>query len=116
MSQDFNTLNSIFENYEKFKESSLMQRRFKHAEVVPLINKLKKHNLFSVELIYVPDKYSKYLVHKLSIAKSSFYNDCMLFYLLLLIDDSCIFLKLLLNYLSLITYLKKGINCISGAL
>lgn len=50
MSQDFNTLNSIFENYDKFKEASLAQRRFKHAEVVPLINKLKKNNLFSVSV------------------------------------------------------------------
>lgn len=50
MAQDFNTLNSIFENYEKFKEQTLTHRRFKHAEIVPLIQKLKKEKKFSVSV------------------------------------------------------------------
>lgn len=48
MSQDFNTLNSIYENYEQYKETALTKRRFKHADILPLIQKLKSEKKFFV--------------------------------------------------------------------
>jgi hypothetical protein len=40
---------SLYENYGSYKEESFQKRRFKHADMVPLIEKLKKDKKYSVE-------------------------------------------------------------------
>lgn len=41
----------LFTNYESFKETSLNKRRFKHAEIQPLIEKLKSVNGFEITVL-----------------------------------------------------------------
>lgn len=48
MAQDFNFADKLFNNYENYKEQSLTKRRFKHSDIIPLINKLNK-NIFTVK-------------------------------------------------------------------
>ncbi len=39
----------LYDAYDKYKESTIKDRRFKHAEIQPLIEKLKSDNQFKVE-------------------------------------------------------------------
>jgi len=41
----------LYDAYDKFKEVTLKDRRFKHADLQPLINALKENDLFKVEKI-----------------------------------------------------------------
>jgi len=49
MSQNFNFEQSLYYNYEFFKEKSLKNRFFKHKDVVSLIDVLKQKNIFQVQ-------------------------------------------------------------------
>lgn len=40
---------SLNNNYQKYREESLVRRRFKHSEILPLINGLKENALFTVK-------------------------------------------------------------------
>ncbi|WP_304148354.1 M14 family zinc carboxypeptidase [Ignavibacterium album] len=50
MSQNYDFEQSLYYNYEFFKEKSLQNRFFKHSDVVRLITNLKKKNLFEVKV------------------------------------------------------------------
>ena len=47
MAQDFDFANRLYYDYENFKEKSITHRRFKHTDLLPIIEKLNK-NLFRV--------------------------------------------------------------------
>jgi len=49
MAQDLNFANRLYHEYENYKEQSLTKRRFKHADIVPLIEQLKNKNIFTVK-------------------------------------------------------------------
>jgi Zinc carboxypeptidase len=49
MAQDFNFADRLYDNYQNYKEESLTTKRFKHSDIVPLINKLKDKNIFTVK-------------------------------------------------------------------
>ena len=42
---------NLFSNYKTYKESTLTQRRFKHSEIQPLIEKLKSEKDFQVQIL-----------------------------------------------------------------
>jgi len=42
---------NLFSNYETYKESIITQRRFKHSEIQPLIEKLKSEKDFQVTFL-----------------------------------------------------------------
>lgn len=50
MSQNYDFEQSLYYNYEFFKEKSLQNRFFKHSDVVRLITNLKKKNIFEVKV------------------------------------------------------------------
>ncbi len=49
MSQHSNLANNLYYQYENYKEDSLNKRRIKHKDILPLINKLKNNEMFSVQ-------------------------------------------------------------------
>lgn len=49
MAQDVNTATRLYESYNNFRENSLTQRRFKHADIVRLISNLEK-TIFKAEV------------------------------------------------------------------
>lgn len=49
MSQNFNFEQSLYYNYEFFKEKSLKNRFFKHKDVVSLIDVLRHKNIFQIQ-------------------------------------------------------------------
>ena len=49
LSQNFLS-QSFYDNFERYEETSLTNKRFKHADLLPLIQKLKKNPLFNVEI------------------------------------------------------------------
>ncbi len=49
MPQNIEFTNHLYNNYENYKETSLTKRRFKHADIVPLIEQLKNNSLFTVK-------------------------------------------------------------------
>lgn len=48
MPQNFEFEQSLYNNYESFKEKSLTEKRFKHSDIVPLIVHLKNNKDFTV--------------------------------------------------------------------
>lgn len=50
MSQNYDFEQSLYYNYELFKEKSLQNRFFKHADIAKLIENLNKQNLFDVSI------------------------------------------------------------------
>jgi hypothetical protein len=48
MSQDFELANYLYNKYEDYRESTLTHRRFKHSDIVPLIERLKNSNIYTV--------------------------------------------------------------------
>ncbi len=45
----FNELaNNLYHNYEFYKEHRLNKRRFKHSDILPLLNELKDKNIFTI--------------------------------------------------------------------
>jgi hypothetical protein len=51
MAQEKQLAWDLYYSYESFKEKSLEDRRFKHSEIVPLIEQLKNKNIFKVEKV-----------------------------------------------------------------
>lgn len=49
MAQDFDFSNRLYYEHEYFKEKSIAQRRFKHSELLSVINKLKDKNIFRIK-------------------------------------------------------------------
>ncbi len=45
------SVNDFYNNYEQFKENTLTAKRFKHADIMPLIEKIAKQKYFKVERI-----------------------------------------------------------------
>lgn len=50
MSQNYDFEQSLYYNYEMFKEKSLHNRLFKHSDIVKLISELKKNKIFEVNV------------------------------------------------------------------
>lgn len=48
MSQNFDFEQNLYQSYERYKEKTLTDRRFKHSDIIPLIDKLKNQNEFAV--------------------------------------------------------------------
>src|SRR4030042_5757810 len=42
------SIKSLLANYDSYKETSLLNRRFKHKEIIPLIKKLQEHSMFTI--------------------------------------------------------------------
>jgi hypothetical protein len=51
MAQEKQLAWDLYHSYESFKEKSLENRRFKHADIVPLIEQLQNKNIFKVEKV-----------------------------------------------------------------
>lgn len=51
MAQEKQIAWDLYHSYESFKEKSLINRRFKHSDIVPLIEQLKNKNIFKVDKI-----------------------------------------------------------------
>jgi hypothetical protein len=49
MAQNINLTQNLYSNYDLYRESKLTHRRFKHADILPLINDIKRKSIFSVE-------------------------------------------------------------------
>ncbi|NJY63069.1 peptidase M14 [Salinimicrobium sp. CDJ15-81-2] len=49
--ETFSLIRDIVEEYQKYKGNSLDERRIKHQDILPLINKWKDHELFEVNKI-----------------------------------------------------------------
>lgn len=51
MSQNFEFEQNLYQSYERYKENSITNRRFKHADILPLIEKLKHKQGFTVKKV-----------------------------------------------------------------
>ena len=51
MSQNYDFEQSLYYNYERFKEHALQNRLFKHSDIVKLISNLKKNKIFEVNVV-----------------------------------------------------------------
>jgi hypothetical protein len=51
MPQNYDFEQSLYYNYEMFKEHSLQNRLFKHSDIVKLISNLKKNKIFEVNVV-----------------------------------------------------------------
>uniref|UniRef100_A0A832G7G8 Peptidase M14 n=1 Tax=Ignavibacterium album TaxID=591197 RepID=A0A832G7G8_9BACT len=51
MSQNYDFEQSLYYNYEMFREHSLQNRLFKHSDIVKLISNLKKNKIFEVNVV-----------------------------------------------------------------
>lgn len=51
MPQDLQFTQNLYHNYENYLEGSINQRRFKHADIVPLINSLQDKDFFTVKKV-----------------------------------------------------------------
>lgn len=51
MSQNYDFEQSLYYNYEMFKEHALQNRLFKHSDIVKLISNLKKNKIFEVNVV-----------------------------------------------------------------
>ncbi len=51
MSQNTDFEQHLYQSYERYKEKSIMERRFKHADIMPLIEKLKLQHGFTVKKV-----------------------------------------------------------------
>ncbi len=50
MTSEIEFANRIYYNYEHYKEKSLINRRFKHSDIIPLIEHLNKSEVFSLTM------------------------------------------------------------------
>lgn len=48
MAQNIGIAEKLYYNYENYKENRIQQRRFKHSDIIPLINEIKRKGIFSV--------------------------------------------------------------------
>ena len=51
MPQNYDFEQHLYQSYDRYKENSLTHRRFKHADITPLIDKLKHKNGFTVKVV-----------------------------------------------------------------
>jgi hypothetical protein len=51
MPQNYDFEQHLYQSYDRYKESSLTHRRFKHSDIMPLIDKLKYKNGFTVKVV-----------------------------------------------------------------
>ena len=51
MAQEKQIAWDLYHSYENFKEKSLTDRRFKHSDIVPLIERLKNNKIFKVDKV-----------------------------------------------------------------
>ena len=51
MAQEKQLAWDLYNSYENFKEKSLENRRFKHSDIVPLIEQLQNKNIFKVDKV-----------------------------------------------------------------
>ena len=51
MSQNFEFEQHLYQSYERYKEKSITERRFKHADIMPLIEKLKLQQGFKIKKV-----------------------------------------------------------------
>ena len=51
MAQEKQIAWDLYHSYENFKEKSLINRRFKHSDIVPLIEQLKNNKIFKVDKV-----------------------------------------------------------------
>ena len=51
MSQELDFANRLYYEYENYKEPTLTNRRFKHSDIMPLIEQLKSSDIFTVEKV-----------------------------------------------------------------
>lgn len=51
MAQEKQIAWDLYHSYENYKEKSLTNRRFKHSDIVPLIEQLKNKNIFKVDKV-----------------------------------------------------------------
>ncbi|HAB53538.1 MAG TPA: peptidase M14, partial [Ignavibacteriales bacterium] len=49
MAQNIDLAQNLYSNYEIYRETKLTHRRFKHADILSLINEVKRQGIFSVE-------------------------------------------------------------------
>ncbi len=49
MSQNFNFEQNLYQSYDRYKEKTLTHRKFKHSDILPLVEKLKNQNDFTVK-------------------------------------------------------------------
>lgn len=51
MAQNIQLAWDLYNSYENYKETALTNRRFKHSDILPLINQLKDKNIFKVNKV-----------------------------------------------------------------
>ncbi len=51
MAQNYDFEQHLYQSYDRYKENSLTNRRFKHSDLVPLIKNLKKKSGFNVKVV-----------------------------------------------------------------
>ena len=51
MSRDIQFAESLSQSYENYREKSLNHRRFKHSDILPLINRLNESEIFRVKKV-----------------------------------------------------------------
>lgn len=51
MPQNYDFEQNLYQSYDRYKESSLTHRRFKHSDIMPLIDKLKHQKGFTVKVV-----------------------------------------------------------------
>ena len=51
MAQELDFANRLYYDYQNYKEAALTNRRFKHKDIVPLIERLKDNNKFTVNKV-----------------------------------------------------------------
>lgn len=51
MAQSYDFENHLYQSYDQYKEKLLTHRRFKHSDVMELINKLKKNKSFNIKVV-----------------------------------------------------------------
>jgi hypothetical protein len=51
MSRDIQFAESLSQSYENYREKSLNHRRFKHSDILPLINRLIENKFFEVKIV-----------------------------------------------------------------
>ncbi len=51
MSQNYDFEQHLYQSYDRYKENTLTYRRFKHADIIPLVDKLKHKSGFTVKVV-----------------------------------------------------------------
>ena len=69
MAQEKQIAWDLYHSYENLKEKSLTNRRFKHSDIVPLIELLKNNKIFRVDKVGKSvEERDIYLIHRIHLA------------------------------------------------